>query len=185
MIIDKIDSRPCWGKGAEIILHTQDREAVQALMEEYVEGKEYVAKIERKRQKRSLDANAYCWVLCRKIAEKIGSTDREVYKEAVKDWGLTTIRPEREDLVDDLVRMWDGMGIGNAHDILGKSKLEGYVNVKYYYGSSQYNTKQMARLIDGIVQEAKEQEIETMTPAELEKMKVDWAAKYTEESGGD
>lgn len=174
IVIDKIDSRPCWGKGAEIILHTSDRKAVEALMEEYVEGKEYEAVIKRKRAKRSLDANAYCWVLCRKIAEKTGATDTEVYGQCILDYGVTTIKPERKDLVDDLVRMWDGMGIGNSHDILGDSKIDGYVNVKYYYGSSQYNTQQMARLIDGIVYETKNLGIPTETPDEIERMKSMW-----------
>lgn len=174
IVIDKIDSRPCWGKGAEIILHTNDRRAVEALMDEYVDGKLYEAVIKRKRAKRSLDANAYCWVLCRKIAEKTGATDTEVYGQCILDYGVTTIKPERKDLVDDLVRMWDGMGIGNSHDILGDSKLDGYVNVKYYYGSSQYNTHQMARLIDGIVYEAKNLGIPTETPEEIERMKSMW-----------
>lgn len=174
IVIDKIDSRPCWGKGAEIILHTNDRRAVEALMDEYVDGKLYEAVIKRKRAKRSLDANAYCWVLCRKIAEKTGATDTEVYGQCILDYGVTTIKPERKDLVDDLVRMWDGMGIGNSHDILGDSKIDGYVNVKYYYGSSQYNTQQMARLIDGIVYEAKNLGIPTETPDEIERMKSMW-----------
>ena len=174
IVIDKIDSRPCWGKGAEIILHTNDRRAVEALMDEYVDGKLYEAVIKRKRAKRSLDANAYCWVLCRKIAEKTGATDTEVYGQCILDYGVTTIKPERKDLVDDLVRMWDGMGIGNSHDILGDSKIDGYVNVKYYYGSSQYNTHQMARLIDGIVYEAKNLGIPTETPEEIERMKSMW-----------
>lgn len=174
IVIDKIDSRPCWGKGAEIILHTNDRRAVEALMEEYVDGKEYEAVIKRKRAKRSLDANAYCWVLCRKIAEKIGATDAEVYGKCILDYGVTAIKPEEKGLVNDLVRMWDGMGIGNSHDILGDSKIDGYVNVKYYYGSSQYNTQQMARLIDGIVYEAKNLGIQTETPDEIERMKAMW-----------
>ena len=174
IVIDKIDSRPCWGKGAEIILHTNDRRAVEALMDEYVDGKLYEAVIKRKRAKRSLDANAYCWVLCRKIAEKTGATDTEVYGQCILDYGVTTIKPERKDLVDDLVRMWDGMGIGNSHDILGDSKIDGYVNVKYYYGSSQYNTKQMSRLIDKVVEGAKELGIETLSDRELSLLKEEW-----------
>ncbi|MCB6992409.1 hypothetical protein LI177_02780 [bacterium 210820-DFI.6.37] len=136
--------------------------------------KDYALRMLKPPKKRSLDANAYCWVLCRKIAEKLGSTDTEIYKQAIRDYGLTTIRPDKTELVDDLVRMWDSMGLGNSHDILGPSKIEGYTNVKYYYGSSSYNTRQMAHLLDGIIQDAKEQEIETLTPDELQKMKEAW-----------
>lgn len=179
MIVEKIQTHPTWDGGAEIILKTPDRKAVQELMDKYEDHKKYVADIKPYRAKRSLDANAYCWVLCRKIAETLGSTDTEVYRLAIRDYGLATIRPEKADLVDDLVRMWDHMGLGNSHVILGDSKLEGYVNVKYYYGSSSYNTKHMARLIDGLVQDAKEQGIETATPDEIERMKQQWGEKAT------
>lgn len=163
------------GKDLVRVYFQTDVKTAETVMDQVKKDKKYDVAIKQHRTKRSLDANAYCWVLCRKIAETIGSTDTEVYRLAIRDYGLTTIRPEKADLVDDLVRMWDGMGLGNSHDILGDSKLEGYVNVKYYYGSSSYNTKHMARLIDGLVQDAKEQGVETATPDEIERMKRQWA----------
>lgn len=175
MIVDKIDSRPCWDKGAEIILHTSDIGAAKSLMEKYTEGKTYIAEIKEKRAKRSLDANAYCWVLCRKISEVLGAySDEDVYKECIRKYGVSDIRPVREDIADDLCRMWDAQGIGNAHVILGDSKIEGYRNIKFYWGSSNYNTKDMARLIDGIVEDCKELDIETFPPDEIEQLKQVW-----------
>lgn len=41
---------------------------------------------------------------------------------------------------------------------------------KVYKGSSEYDSKEMAILIDGIVQEAKALDIETRTPAEIDEM---------------
>lgn len=154
-----------------------DIKTAEILLDGLKKDKKYRVEIKRHREKRSLDANAYCWVLCRKIAEKLGTTDREIYKAAIRDYGLTTIRPEKSELVEDLVRMWDGMGIGNGHDILGESKIDGYVNVRYYYGSSQYDSLRMARLIDGLVQDAKEQGIEYLPPDELERMKAAWGTR--------
>ena len=52
-------------------------------------------------------------------------------------------------------------------------------DVNCYYGSSTYNTRQMSRLIDSLIEECKEQGIETMTPAELALLKEDWDAKHT------
>ena len=141
MIVNKIETRPTWDGGAEIVLKTTDRRAVQALQDKYIDGKKYV----------------------------------EVYKQQIRHYGLTVIKPEKAELVDDLVRMWDKMGVGNAHDLLGDSKIAGYVNVKYYYGSSQYDSKRMARLIDGLIEECKLQEIETMPPDEIERIKQQWA----------
>ena len=56
----------------------------------------------------------------------------------------------------------------------GKSKLEGYENVFAYYGSSTYNTTEMSRLIDYVVDEAKELGIETLPPEQLNAMKESW-----------
>jgi hypothetical protein len=46
--------------------------------------------------------------------------------------------------------------------------------IRAYYGSSTYNTKQMSRLIDAIVEDCKEMDIETLTPRELDAMKSRW-----------
>ena len=59
-------------------------------------------------------------------------------------------------------------------DNLGPSKLPGYTNICAYYGSSTYDTVQMSRLIDLIVQECRQQDIETLTPLELARMKEEW-----------
>lgn len=134
-------------------------------------------KIDKHKEKRSLDANAYCWVLCRKIADVLEATDTEIYQECILKYGVTAIKPEKKDLVDDLVRMWDGMGLGNSHIIMGDSKFEGYVNVKYFYGSSKYNTQQMSRLINGIISEAQDQGIDTRTPEEIAHMMTIWEEK--------
>lgn len=37
-------------------------------------------------------------------------------------------------------------------------------------GSHTYDSKEMSRLINGLVQECRQQDIETMTPAEIEEM---------------
>jgi hypothetical protein len=52
------------------------------------------------------------------------------------------------------------------------SKINGCTNVILYYGSSTYNTAQMSLLIDHLVQDAKALGIETMTPQELEALKI-------------
>ena len=58
-------------------------------------------------------------------------------------------------------------------------EFEGVRYCKFYRikGSSQYNTREMSRLIDGLVSECKECGIETLTPEELERMMVQYAKK--------
>jgi hypothetical protein len=75
--------------------------------------------------------------------------------------------------VDDLCEAWESKGIGWQTDRL-QSKLEGCTNVVLYYGSSVYDSKQMSRLIELIVQDCKANGIETLTPHELEMLCEKW-----------
>ena len=118
--------------------------------------------------------------MCRDIARELGAyTDEDIYMEAIRKYGVSTIRPEKNELVDDVCRMWDKMGLGNQHVIIGKSKLNGYTNVRYYWGSSGYNSKDMSRLIDGLVADAQELGIDTRAPNEIERLKQLWETTNT------
>jgi len=134
---------------------------------------EYDIIIKKHRNKRSLDANAYLWVLCDKLAEKLGMTASEVYKRAVHEVGVFTYAAVHKDKAAEFRRMWNSFGVGWFAEE-EYSSVEGAVNMKCYHGSSAYDTKQMSRLIDYVVEEAKAQGIETETPDELARMKSTW-----------
>lgn len=136
--------------------------------------KKYVIEVKQFRHKRSLDANAYCWTLIDKLAEKTGLTKSEIYRNAIREIGgnsETVCAPNAA--VDKLCRGWRHNGEGWQAET-SKSKLDGCTNITLYYGSSVYDTKQMSRLIDSIVQDCQAVGIETMTPAELETLKAEW-----------
>lgn len=137
--------------------------------------KDYDVIIKPIRRKRSLDANAYMWVLIGKLGEKLYKPDSEVYREFIKDNGVFEIVPIREDAVGRWIETWEKKGIGWVCEDMGECRnLKGYHNIKCYYGSSTYNTAEMSRLIDAVVYECKLQDIETITPDELERMKQEW-----------
>ena len=130
--------------------------------------------IKEHKRKRSLDANSYCWVLCKKIADVLRITKEEVYRKAINEVGKFEILPIKDEAVRTFINAWSSKGIGWICEVLNKSKLDGYTNVIAYYGSSIYDTKEMSILIDNIVQEAKQLDIETMTPDEIENLKSLW-----------
>lgn len=178
MMIDKIDARFLLDGSAEITLHAPNLNDVKSLMDKYIDGKEYDAKIVRRRARRSTDANAYCWELCGKLAEAIGAiTSEEIYQECIRKYGVSTITPIKSDDVQKIGDMWDAQGVGNQHTVIGQSKLQGYTNVRFFWGSSKYDTKDMSRLIDGIVTDCHELGIETMTPDEILRLKQAWGEK--------
>ena len=131
-------------------------------------------KICHKKKRRSLDANAYCFVLCQKIAEKIGNTKEFVYKQAIKHVGQFEIVPIRDDAVERWIEAWESKGLGWQSEIMRDSKLDGYITTINYYGSSVYDTREMSLLLDEIVTQAKELGINTMTPNEVKQLKEQW-----------
>lgn len=134
--------------------------------------KDIAVEIKQYREKRSLDANGYCWSLIDKIAAKMHLDKVEVYREAIKAiGGVSTIVCVQDIAVDALRDGWQGRGIGWLTDTM-PSKIKGCTNVVLYYGSSTYDTRQMSILIDHVVQDAKALGIETLTPVELEALKI-------------
>lgn len=161
-----------------VLLTTLPRsEALQQYQKlKQITDKDKLLKVEIKqyRQKRSLDANSYLWVLCQKIAEAIGSTKEEVYRKNIREVGQFEIVPIREDAVETWIERWGYKGLGWFAEVIDDCKTNGYKKVISYYGSSSYNTKEMSVLIDSMVTECKELGIETMTPTELAQLKESW-----------
>ena len=167
MIITDLKITPTLN-GAQISFLTKDKVAVDNLIG--VAGKSPLqAKIQPCRGKRSTDANAYLWVLCDKIAEVIHSTKEEVYRRAIREVGVYSDVAVQNTALSTLIEDWTSRGIGWMAETFD-SKLEGCKRVRLYKGSHLYNTKQMSRLIDYIVQEANDLSIETLTDKELNVM---------------
>lgn len=126
------------------------------------------------RQRRSLDANAYCWVLIDKIAEKIGESKETIYRQYITNiGGNSEVVCVRNEAVTKLRQGWERNGIGWQTETFD-SKLSGCTNVILYYGSSTYDSKQMARLLDLIIQDCKTLGIPTETPNEIARLKSMW-----------
>lgn len=150
-------------------LTIQTRHA-REIAEQLEAGKQYSVTIKEYRQKRSLDANAYAWVLIDKIAAAVGLPKTEVYRNAIKELGgVSDTVCVMDAAVDALCNGWSHNGLGWVTETL-PSKIKGCTNVILYYGSSTYDSKTMSRLIDGLIEDARNLGIETMTPQELERL---------------
>ena len=131
-------------------------------------------KIGRKTKKRSLDANAYCFVLIGKIAEKTNVPKDEVYRAAIKQIGGNfDVVCVQDKAVEALCSAWRKNGLGWQTDTF-PSKIDGCTNVALYYGSSTYDVPTMSRLIDNIVQDCKALGIETKSQEELHSLLGRW-----------
>lgn len=128
------------------------------------------------REARSKDANAYCWVLLDKIAEATNSTKELIYREIIKRVGVFEVLPIKDVAVESFIKKWQSKGLGWVCEILGQSKLKDYTNIVAYFGTSTYDTKEMNRFIDEVVQEAEGLGIQTETPDKIAEMKSLWGA---------
>lgn len=144
------------------------------MFNELKEAGKVAIKVGKYRERRSLDANAYCWVLIGKIAEKTNISTSEVYRAAIKEIGGNSDTVcVQNGAVASLCAGWARNGIGWQTETF-PSKLDGCTNVILYYGSSTYDSAQMSRLINMIVQECEQLGIETKSPAEVASLLDSW-----------
>ena len=123
-------------------------------------------------KKRSLNANAYLWVLIEKLSKKLNMSRIEVYRKHIYEAGTYQELQMEEEAMERFKQLWEHNGLGWFCE--KAVNQYGEIILRAYNGSSTYNTKEMARLIDSVIQDCKEQNIETMTKAELDSLLRSW-----------
>lgn len=135
--------------------------------------------IKKHRNKRSNDANRYFWKLLSEYCENKEVDTIEEYKERVKRLGIFRIsRVETKD-IEAFKMSWENWGTAWFCEIYDTEYL-GDVEFKIlhlYYGSSSFNTNQMSRLINDLVEDCIEVGIETKTPEEINSLLESWDRK--------
>ncbi len=134
------------------------------------EEKKLTLNIEPYRHRRSLNANAYMWVLLDKLAGALNTDKDSLYLEMLDRYGVFTHIIVKPEVVDRVKNEWRTVRELGEVTINGKTGIQ----LQCYFGSSTYNTAEMAKLIDGVVSECKEVGIEALPPDELESMKTLW-----------
>lgn len=147
-----------------------DKQTLLAL--EDLEDAELVVTIKKYVQKRTLTQNAYMWVLLQELAIKLGATKDEVYRHYVRDYGVCKPLPIKNEAVDDFVFKWKKGGLGWFCEVARDSKVSGYSLVMVYFGTSTYTKEEMMRVLDAIIEDCKEQGINTMPYDEITNMEV-------------
>ena len=147
--------------------------------------KDSMARIEIKKasKHRSLSANNYAWVLIDKIAEVTGKKASEVYRNAIREiGGVSDYYGIREEAFSDFCRIWCADHLGRQVEIIPGSTRPGWINVRAWKGSSDFDSKQMAMLIDSLIMDAEDLGIPTITEEQAERMLYRWEkrASYKE-----
>ncbi len=135
-------------------------------------NKPFILSLEQQKKRRSLNANAYMWTLAQKIAEKVGATKEAVYRKNISEVGSFEVVEVSSAAVPRFIERWHKNGLGFIAEPY--QEKNGFTTIIAYYGSSTYNTAEMARLIDALITEAKVVGVETLPPEELEALKNNW-----------
>ena len=122
--------------------------------------------LEKWREKRSLDQNSYLWKLIDLIAEKLQTDRWSVYLKALRDYGKASYLVVDEKALDYL------KATIRETEVLGEIEVNGRkaVQVACYHGSSTLSTKEFARLLDGVISDAKDLGIETLDDERLKEL---------------
>ena len=130
--------------------------------------------LKKYRPRRSLDANAFCWLLLGKLAENQGVPVDEIYRHYIREiGGNADVVCIKNEALPKLQEAWKRCGLGWFTEVF-PSKIDGCTNVLLYRGSSEFDSAMMTRFIDNIVQDCKAVGVETATPEELALLKERW-----------
>ena len=155
-----------------LLLDTKEIEIVEQLKNENklnVELKKY-------RKKRSINANNYFWKLLQKLCELAEIDTVEEYKRRVKELGIFRRFKIETENIKTFEKMWATQGVAWFCEIADTEYIGDteFKIINAYYGSSSFNSKQMSRLVDGVVQDCKVYGIETKTSEEIESLLKEW-----------
>lgn len=160
-----------------LTLDKKDAEQVLRILEKLKVGEDYDWSI-RKKNKRSLNANNYHWMLCEQIAKALRISKYEAHNQLMIHYG-TDWRDSHGDRHFVLMKDNDMYLRSTTVHYRPTDKAEERRNGWYRWfvlllPSHLMNTKEMSELIDGTVYEAQQLGIETRTPDEVERMKQLW-----------
>ena len=153
---------------------TIDQILVKLKFTELDKTKKYDMNLTEHKNRRSLNANSYAWKMINELSENMGISSIILYKNYVYDLSIFKEITINDEAVDTFIKSWAMNGIAWICDKVDKAEIEGYSILHAYYGSSVYNTKQMARLIKLIEQDAKSVGIETLEERKLNQLLEDW-----------
>lgn len=151
--------------GDELILKSPDYGEIRRFAYRFKEGN---YEIERKKKKRSTDANALFWKLCTEIANVLRTDKDSIYIDMLKRYGQSEIVSVRSEI--------NVKGYFKYYDVFGKGYVNGkeFTHYKVFKGSSEYDTREMSILIDGIMDEAKNLDIDVISESEKALLLEEW-----------
>lgn len=170
----------------KVVIPISERKIFENLLNEQAnKNYKYTCEIKRKVKDKSQNLNSYMWQLCTKVAKELSkeypTSKDDVYRQAIRQGNLFYSTPVKHEAVEHYKKIWANREkrVGwFAEEAYKSPTLEGFTTMHCYWGSSEYDGKQLHDLVQIIVEEAKEFGIETKTPQELVLLEQQWQTAY-------
>ena len=140
------------------------KECIDYLLEQ--EDKTFEVKLYRK--KRSNNANSYYWTLLGEIADALRTSKDELHEKYLEQYGQSFLVPVEVGTVPK--GYFRHYRYVTTNQINGKD-ADWYKVMK---GSSDFDSREMSILIDGVVQDAMDLDIDVLPEEEIERLKEQW-----------
>jgi hypothetical protein len=163
-----------------VTFEMNERISALAMADELYSCDKLSIKIDKFRPKRSQNANAYLWKLCDLLADKLSEdgvphTKVDVYRDAIKARGIYREQGELPlDFAKTSRHAWEMLGTGWITEQVDFEPDGDRVIVRYYYGTSQYNSRQLGKVIDWLIEECQQLNIPTKSQAEIDSLLTHW-----------
>lgn len=153
---------------ANLTLTINEKQAAMRLYDELHEAEKLSLKIDRYREKRSLNANNYAWKLLTEIGNVLRVSKEDVYFDMLKRYG-------QSEIISVLSHIPIGEYVKYCEEA-GESTLNGklFKHYKVFKGTSEFDTREMSIFLDGVVSEAQGLGIPTETPEQIARLKSLW-----------
>ena len=151
-----------------ISFEVNERADFEMMVDELKDKDKLSIEVKPYRERRSLNANAYAWVLIGKIADVVRAGKDEIYLQCLKRYGQSELISVLSHVpIDHYVKYFEEAG---------QSKLNGkdFTHYRVFKGSSEFDTREMSIFIDGVCSEARELGIQVETPNQIAEMKSRW-----------
>lgn len=125
-----------------------------------------IFEIKEYKQHRTLTQNSYLWKLINEIANKVNKSKEEVYLQMLKDYGSSEIVSIKSTI--------NPKGYFKYYEEIGKGYVgeTEFTHIKIFKGSSEFDTREMKHLLDGVIQECENLDIPTLTDEQIQKMRL-------------
>lgn len=132
-------------------------------------SKPYNCILEPVKEKRTLTANAYYWVLVDKLKAVLRTDTRSLHRELLARYGETATDSQGTPILFRMAQDIKPSELGNIYiDAIGTQ--DGYVTYRVLKGSHEMTKQEFARLLDGLISECKEADIEVLPDEELKRL---------------